>query len=236
MTSADFRLTLDTQANVEARINGGNLTTERELVTLELSGDADLAEMKVWGDINVLDPGAEHIAETEEGAEWQPFAEDFLLNLSANPGEKHLHVKVRDDVWNEATATASIRLGEEVAPPPPVLRPSNGPPAKPPRKREQTERRSLRSTATLRVAARSRISDIHVPPREVGVALPSSVYFARRASRGLTTPLKVATTVGTNGAVGHRSPLGVAGVRHDRDIVTELGPELQATLEALGIL
>lgn len=234
--TASFKLTLDTQAHVSAQINHGNATTEKERVTFELSGDADLIEMKVWGSINLLDPGAEHIGETEEAAEWQPYSEDFLLNLSANPGEKVLHVKVRDDVWNEATATASIRLGEEVIPPAPPPRPTNGPPTKPPRKRQQPERRSLRTSTTLRVAARPIIGDIHVAPHRVDLPLPTATFTAARASQRLTAPLKVATTVGGNGAVGHRSRIGVAPPRHEAAIVTALGPEMQATLEALGIL
>jgi hypothetical protein len=234
--TASFKLTLDTEAHVAAQINHGNPTTEKERVTLELSGDPDLAEMKIWGDINLLDPGAEHIGETELDAEWQPYSEAFLLNLSANPGEKTLHVKVRDDVWNEATASASIRLGEEVIPPPPPPRPTNGPPTKPPRQRQRPERRSLRTSTTLRVAARSAIGDIHVPPRRVDLPLPTATFTAGRASQRLTGPLKVATTVGGNGAVGHRSPVAVGGARHERDIVTALGPEMQATLEALGVL
>lgn len=232
--SASFKLTLDTAAHVAAAINGGKPTTEVETVTLGLDGDADLIEMKVWGDINVLDPLAPGLSETEEGAEWQAFEPTLLLNLSQNPGPKTLHVRVKDDVWNEAVATASIVLGEEVAPPPTPKPPGwPTPPRRRPERRQPTRKRT-RSSTTVTVSSSSR-SRVRLR-EEVDVHEPRTNYLGGLGSRRVSGPLNVRTTVAVMAAVGHSADIAVAPPRHDRDIEAAIGPKMQAALEALDII
>jgi hypothetical protein len=158
MTSS-FVLTLDTVTHVAAQINHGAETTESSNVTFELELDADAAEIKVWGSIDPDSPLNTGLAETEGEASWMPATSSLLVALEAGQGPRVLHVRVRDDVLNEATASASIFVGESVTPPPPPPAapiPGGAPepfPAAPPRTVESRSRLVLSSSASAAVQA-----------------------------------------------------------------------------------
>jgi hypothetical protein len=234
MTSS-FLLQLDTSTHVAAAINGGNSSTELEAVTLELDADADVIEMKVWGAINVLDPGAAGVAETEEAAEWQDFSPSLLVNLSPNPGPKTLHVRVRDDVWNEATAAASIVLGKEVAAPVRPRTPGWPTPPKRQRRSRQQPVKRLRSTTRLSVGPSSRGKDEARFLSEVSVRVPLPSYEVGAVGQAPAGRLEVATTVRRFAAIGHRAQI-VVGTPEYSIKRGAIGPQMQATLEALEVL
>jgi hypothetical protein len=141
-----FETVLDTATEVGVQINGGNSSTENDVVTLELELDADAIEVKIWGDINPLDPANSEFGEDEASAPWITASPSFLVALTTNPGKKQLAARVKDDVWNEATDSDSIFLGEEVAIPArrgPSQRPKPLPGA-PERKRKETQAHEVR--------------------------------------------------------------------------------------------
>lgn len=112
-----FELLLDTQTQLGVSINGGSANTLIDTVTLELAFDEDAIEVKIWGDINPLDPANEDYGETEEDAPWITVSPSFLVNVTTNPGQKRLSARVRDDVLNEEVATDTILFGEQTAVP-----------------------------------------------------------------------------------------------------------------------
>jgi hypothetical protein len=104
--TASFNLTLDTQApsNPALLINGGAALTGERVVWLRLTtadhltGSNDVADMKVWGD---LDPTADPAFQVAEGdAQWLPYTEQVAVMLSLGTGRKHLYARLRDDVGN----------------------------------------------------------------------------------------------------------------------------------------
>lgn len=106
-----FNLTLDTlaPAGLTVLINDGALFTTQQAVTLKTTmTDVDTTgyQMKVWG----VDG-----AETEDAATWETFQAEKAIVLTAGDGLKTVHVKVRDDVWNEsAEVTDDITLNTAV--------------------------------------------------------------------------------------------------------------------------
>jgi hypothetical protein len=154
MTST-FEVTLDTQTQVGVAINGNNSTTESDIVTLELAFEEDVIEVKIWGDINPLDPANSEFGETEETAPWIPVSPSFLVHLTTSEGQKRLNARVKDDVWNEATGSDTIVLGEEVIIPGPPT-PSQQPlplPGRPEPRRVEAEEVVVRSSIRLRTRA-----------------------------------------------------------------------------------
>lgn len=97
-----FNLTLDTTAPVGLGIslNDNALYTTATAVTLKTTmTDEDTAgyQMKVWGVDGVED---------EASAAWETFAAEKSITLPTGDGLKTVHVKVRDDVWNESAAVS----------------------------------------------------------------------------------------------------------------------------------
>lgn len=236
--SASFRLTLDTQANVEARINGGKGFTEKPTVTFELTLDPDIVLVKIWGSVNPLDPMNAGIGTTEEEAEWLAASADWLLALTTNPGLKELHVRVQDDVGNEATAAASITLSGEGPPTPepepthPSAIPASGGPEVVP---EPTERRHLISIASVgKISSTVVIATTRtLGPAIIGAAPRSSSSVSSTRSDRSQVSTRVTTSIAATAPVPGSSlgsPASVATVGR-RD-----GEDFVATLVDLGIL
>lgn len=188
--ASSFKLTLDTVTHVEAAINGGKGFTEKPTVTLELALDPDVVLVKIWGDINPLDPMNAGMGTTEAGAEWLEATADWLVALTTNPALKELHVRVQDDVGNEATASASITLSGEGPPIGPVEPEPTHPAALPasglPKVVPEPERRHLVSIGSVggisssSIVAASRI----LPPIGAGpITAASSAVASRRSGR-----------------------------------------------------
>lgn len=170
--SAWVTITLDTTAPSLT----GNLTEGGAGEgTLTLTSN-DAAEVKVWGDIDVTWPGNASFGETEAEAEWIEFAEIIAVRLS---GAKQLHVRVRDDVWNESSVL-TVGIGSLPPPPPPGPRPSHTLPEAAP---DAPDVRTVVTTSRLRITSTGRI--IAAPKTAVGLALTSGGRItARRASVG----------------------------------------------------
>ena len=104
-----FNLTLDTLAPSISSftINSGAAITTNRAVTLAIAcGDADVTSMKIWGYDSHL---------TEADASWETFAASKSVNLPSADGQYTLHIKVRDDVYNESSeSTATITLSTAI--------------------------------------------------------------------------------------------------------------------------
>lgn len=237
--SASFLLTLDTVTHVAASVNGGKGTTEKPTVTLELALDPDAALVKIWGDINPLDPMNAGMGTTEGAAEWIEASADFLVALTTNPGKKELHVRVQDDVGNEATATASITLSGEGPPLPPEPEPEPTHPAAIPatglpEPRVEPERRELVTTSTAGSISSSSVivattASAATGPAPIGSS--SSVAVARVHRSQISTGVQNSVSVRV---IPLRQPLAIgesAAAVERRD-----GETFIASLIELGIL
>lgn len=106
-----FKLVLDTLApsGVSLSINSGAEYTTSRNVTLAIgTSDSDTTgyQMKIWG--------IEGIS-AESNASWETFAASKSVALPSGDGLKTVHVKIRDDVYNESSvASASITLNTAV--------------------------------------------------------------------------------------------------------------------------
>lgn len=233
--SSSFQLTLDTVTSLAAKINGGKAATLSSLVTLELDLDTDAVEVKIWGDINPLDPGNAGVGETEAGAEWLPAKASFPLALTTNPAPKHLHVRVRDDAWNEATADASIQLGEEA--PLPVPRPQRPRPAKgKPEPRPREHRRRL--VSVVRAPAAQSRADLACNLNADGMQIPAPPTSTGIAVITKLDPVQVQTGVhtSTRSRLAGIPPVYPAAPHASAVATKRDGPELIAILEALDII
>jgi hypothetical protein len=103
-----FELHLDTTApsNPTFIINNGSGSSNNQLVTAHLA-HADYPvtagyQIKIWGSVDTsYDP---NINTTEEASQWVAFSSTRMVKLSQYSGNKNLHAKIRDDVWNETAA------------------------------------------------------------------------------------------------------------------------------------
>lgn len=237
--SASFKLTLDTQADVEAAVNGGKGFTSKPTVTLELTLEPDAALVKIWGDVNPLDPMNAGMGTTEEEAEWLSPQEDWLVALTTNPGVKELHVAVRDDVDNEARTSASVILEGEGPPVPPVepepthpeaLPASGGPEVVPkPLRRELISIGSVgKISSTARVATNRTLV-----PSSIGAAPGSSSSVSSSRLDRSQVSTRVTTSISVTPPVPGSSlgPVPSAAMVRRRD-----GEAFIATLVDLGIL
>lgn len=102
-----FTLILDTKppAAPALLIEGGVAVTGRRVVTVEISsadyqaGARDVAEMKLWGDV---EPGADPLVGTIEGLSvFQAYQPAYTLRLSVGAGRKTVYARLKDDVCNE---------------------------------------------------------------------------------------------------------------------------------------
>jgi hypothetical protein len=237
--SASFRLTLDTVTHVEAAINGGKGATSKPTVTLELALDPDAALVKIWGAINPLDPMNAGMGTTEAAAEWLEATDDWLVALTTNPGAKELHVAVKDDVENEARASASILLEGEGPPVPPVepepTHPAPLPATGGPEVVPEVERREV---VTSSAAGRIKSSSLVAASRVLGpvgagpIASASSSVSSRRADRSqISTRVENSITATTPVPESSLGGLGATATIERRD-----GEAFVATLIDLGIL
>lgn len=101
-----FTLILDTKppAAPALLIEGGVAVTGRRTVSVALSsadylaGSRDVAEMKLWGDV---EPGSDPLVPTlEADAIWQEYQPSYTIRLSAGAGRKTLYARLKDDVCN----------------------------------------------------------------------------------------------------------------------------------------
>ena len=102
-----FNLTLDTLAPSISlfNINDGALVTTSRNVTLKITS-ADAAAMKIWGIDGVAN---------EANATWEAFSGTKAVTLPSGDGSKTVHIKVRDSVYNESSASsASITLSTAI--------------------------------------------------------------------------------------------------------------------------
>lgn len=102
-----FYLTLDTQApaNPTILLNGGAVNTGSRDVAVSIgttdyqSGARDVAQMRLWGDI---DPAADPLVQPAEvDSAWQTYAADYAVRLSDGSGRKTVYARLKDDVCNE---------------------------------------------------------------------------------------------------------------------------------------
>lgn len=106
-----FNLTLDTLApSITAfTINSGASVTTSTGVTLAITvndGATTGYTMKIWGINGVA---------TEGAASWETFSASKSVTLASGDGSKTVYVKVRDDVYNESSASnASITLSTSI--------------------------------------------------------------------------------------------------------------------------
>ena len=104
----NFGLHLDTAppSNPTFIINNGTGSSSEQLVTAHL-GHSDYPlragyQIKIWGSVDAsYDP---YIKTTEAASQWVAFSPTRMLKLSQYNGDKNLHAKIRDDVWNETAA------------------------------------------------------------------------------------------------------------------------------------
>lgn len=111
--SAYFNLTLDTTApsgNSVVIAGGAAKTASRSVALTIATGDANTTNytMKVYGDITG--------AATADDAEWETFATQKTVELTAGDGNKTVYVVIRDDVWNEAAAVSDFIELDTVVP------------------------------------------------------------------------------------------------------------------------
>lgn len=104
-----FNLTLDTLAPAISAFSinsGASITTSRN-VTLNITcNDSDVASMKIWGINGVAD---------EAHATWETFSATKAVTLTDGDGSKTVYVKVRDNVYNESSASsATITLSTAI--------------------------------------------------------------------------------------------------------------------------
>lgn len=129
--ASNFELTLDTTgpAGVTVSINSGASFAVSQSVTLTIAtsdGTTVGYQMKVWGDV---DPANDANVQKEEAeSTWITFAESKAIKLKTGDGSKTIHVRLRDDVWNESSAAEDSITLDTTAP---AITVSSGPtPAK----------------------------------------------------------------------------------------------------------
>ena len=94
-----FNLTLDTLAPIisSVSLNSGAAVTTTQNVTLSINCE-DAAAMKIWGIDGVA---------SEAAASWEAFSATKQVTLPDGDGSKTVYVKVRDDVYNESSASSA---------------------------------------------------------------------------------------------------------------------------------
>lgn len=236
MTSS-FKVVLDTTTHVGVEINGGNQNTKNTTVTLELTLDPDVELVKIWGSINPLDPANAGFGETEEGAVWLSPESSFLVNTTTNGGQKTLHVRVRDDVGNEATDAASINLQVEGEVPPPSPSPPPLPAGGLPEPRPAPEHHRVVSGSNAG-RIRDHASSVRGRRLQRGIGARRIHSSHTIGSRSTSEPSQIATRVQSSVRARRagvpavsRVTLGGAASVERRD-----GPDFLAALEELGIL
>lgn len=122
-----FNVTLDTTApaGVAVDINSAAALTTSQVVSAAITTtDTPTTgyQVKIWGDVDTA--ANANIQATEGASAWITLASPHSVTLSSGDGSKTLHVKVRDDVWNESSeVTDSITLDTAI----PVATVSVGP-------------------------------------------------------------------------------------------------------------
>ena len=123
----NFGIHLDTAAPSSPTfiINNGSGSSSDQLVTAHFA-HADYPvragyQIKIWGSVDTsYDPD---IKATEAASQWVAFSPTRMLKLSQYNGNKNLHAKIRDDVWNE-TAALNVVVTLTGQPEPPVTEPT----------------------------------------------------------------------------------------------------------------
>lgn len=103
-------VSLDTSppGNPALVINGGALFTATQPATVHLAssdyitGAADVADMKIWGDVDVTDNPS--IQTFESDSAWLPFAVNTDVVLGITTGRKRLYARLRDSLGNTTPA------------------------------------------------------------------------------------------------------------------------------------
>jgi hypothetical protein len=221
MTSS-FALTLDTQVEVSALINGGAVQTDSETVLLSVLTDPDVIEAKVWGDLEPTSPTNVNFGQTEGDAPWIPIEDLFTVVLYGSLGLKSLAVKVRDDVWNEATATATITLGHPL--------PAVAPAQQLPRPSEPGEVRTISGRSRVRLRDHTSTTS----RRTYGLTIHSGDRWSCDATTAGRSRLATATRRGiaASNSWGQSLRMGDA----ERILRTSVGPETAAILDLLDLL
>lgn len=109
-------ITLDTQppANpVISLASGATYTGTQSVVATLSTPSADVEEMKLWGDVDLLDNLS--VQDTEGNSSWVAYATTYALVLDSGDGLKTVFAKFRDDLGNEtATFSDSIQLDTDI--------------------------------------------------------------------------------------------------------------------------
>lgn len=193
--SASFRLALDTVARVAASINGGKESTERSVVSFEVDFEADTEAIKVWGDIDPDDPTNAAFGQTESAAPWIEPTAKMLVALEEGNGRRRLNVAVRDDVWNEGSATATIFVGEVTPPPVPIApAPGGGRPERLPRPAPTTAHR-VTSASSIGFTTSAAVAVVGSGSAAIGAATSSAAVVGAPARSGLGVTASSAAAV-----------------------------------------
>lgn len=103
--ASSFLLVLDTTppANPILTINDGALITGSPVVSVQtVSPSDDVAQVKVWGDLDMLsDP---RFAVNEGDSQWIVWSPEIWVQLTAEPGRKFVYARLMDDCGNETPA------------------------------------------------------------------------------------------------------------------------------------
>jgi hypothetical protein len=107
-------------------VNNGGASTDQQVVTAHLA-HCDFPvrrgyQIKIWGNVDAsYDP---NIKATEAESQWVAFSPTRMVKLSQYNGDKNLHAKIRDDVWNETAALNVVVTLTGQPEPPPVTEPT----------------------------------------------------------------------------------------------------------------
>lgn len=108
--SSTVGISIDTTppGNPAIVVNGGALTTATQPATVHIStadyitGANDVADMKIWGDVDIADNP--DIQTFEGDSAWIPFAVNTDIALGSIPGRKRLYARLRDSLGNTTPA------------------------------------------------------------------------------------------------------------------------------------
>src|SRR4051812_24174099 len=106
--ASNFTLTLDTTgpAGVSIILNGNATYTGTQAVTAAIATSDGVTtgyQMKIWGSVDAA--ANPNIQPLEVNSAWVAYGTSQAVTLSTGDGLKTVNLKIRDDVWNETSAS-----------------------------------------------------------------------------------------------------------------------------------
>lgn len=204
-----IEVVLDTQVNLGVEFEAG---PEPNTIIVKLSSDEDVADVKLWGAIDVTDPANANYAEDQGSAEWFSFASELIVKVAPGDGQKVFRVQVRDDVWNESEI-ATIKFGvapeEELEAKPRTPGWPGG--RKPKKKRSRKSSRTIEYTSRVGVQFRTEVErangrQVSPPATRIGVQTTTTIERSRvlvpRSSVGVAIRTSTAATLDRESLIG----------------------------------